>query len=74
MPMLIAEVQAQTGQAGLDLSGLQTALTSAITPQQLLTVLASIIGVGMGFVLMWFGVRKLIKIFSNAFQKGKISA
>ena len=70
MPMLIAEVEA----SGLDLSGLQTALTSAITPQQLLTVLASIIGVGMGFVLMWFGVRKLIKIFSNAFQKGKISA
>lgn len=60
-----------------DLSSLvepiSTALTSAITPAQIVTVLASIVGVGMTFVLMWFGVRKLISIFRKAVTKGKIS-
>ncbi len=52
---------------------LQDALTSSITPAQLVTVLAAIVGVGMTFVLMWFGVRKLISIFRKAVTKGKIS-
>ena len=55
-----------------DFSGLISALNSAITPAQLLTILGSIIGVGMAFVLMWFGVRKLIKIFTTALQRGKL--
>ena len=55
-----------------DFSGVISALNSAITPAQLLTILASIIGVGMAFVLMWFGVRKLIKIFTTALQRGKL--
>lgn len=55
------------------LAPLQTALTSSITPGQIVAVLAGIIGVGMTFVLMWFGVRKLISIFRKAITKGKIS-
>ena len=53
---------------------LSTALTRSITPAQIVALLASIIGVGMTFVLMWFGVRKLISIFRKAVTKGKISA
>lgn len=52
---------------------LQTALVSSITPAQIVIVLASIIGVGMTFVLMWFGVRKLVSIFKKAVTRGKIS-
>lgn len=52
---------------------LKTALVASITPGQIVTVLAGIIGVGMTFVLMWFGVRKLISIFKKAVTKGKIS-
>lgn len=52
---------------------LKTALVGSITPGQIVTVLAGIIGVGMTFVLMWFGVRKLISIFKKAVTKGKIS-
>ncbi len=52
---------------------LQDALTTSITPAQIVTVLAAIVGVGMTFVLMWFGVRKLISIFRKAVTKGKIS-
>lgn len=48
------------------------ALTGSIAPTDLLTVLASIIGVGMGFVLMWFGVRKLVRIFMGALKNGNI--
>ena len=51
---------------------LATSLTASITPADLITVLASIIGVGMTFVLMWFGARKLKQIFTNAVTKGKI--
>lgn len=52
---------------------LQEALVGSITPAQLVTILAAIIGVGMAFVLMWFGARKLKQIFTNAVTKGKIS-
>lgn len=55
------------------LEPLQTALVASITPAQIVLVLASMIGVGMAFVLMWFGVRKLVSIFKKAVTKGKIS-
>lgn len=57
-----------------DFSGLITALQAAITPAQLLTILGTVIGVGMTFVLMWFGVRKIIKIFTTALEKGRLRA
>lgn len=55
-----------------DFSGLITALTTAITPAQMLAVLGAVVGVGMTFFLMWFGVRKIIKIFTSAVQSGRI--
>lgn len=57
----------------LDFSAISTALTTAVTPAQIIAIIASIIGVGMTFVLMWFGVRKLVSIFRKAVTKGKIS-
>ena len=57
----------------IDFSPITTALTSAISPADIITVLASVVAVGMVFVLMWFGIRKLIKIFKNAVTKGKMS-
>ena len=55
----------------IDFSGLITALTTAITPAQLLSILSSVVGVGMGFVLMWFGVRKITRMFTSALSSGK---
>lgn len=52
---------------------LQDALVASITPGQIVAVLATMVGVGMTFVLMWFGVRKLVSIFRKAVTKGKIS-
>lgn len=56
------------------LQPLTTAVTNSITPAQIVGIIAGVIGVGMSFVLMWFGVRKLISIFRKAVTKGKISA
>lgn len=63
----------ETTVATVDFAPLIEALTASITPAQIITVLAAIIGIGMLFVLMWFGVRKLVKIFRNAVFKGQIS-
>lgn len=57
----------------LDFKPLLDALTKAITPAQLIGVLASVVGVGMLFFLTWLGVRKAIKAFTSAVGKGKIS-
>ena len=47
-------------------------LTASLTPLQMVTILSGIIGVGMGFVLMWFGVRKLISIFKSSALYGRL--
>lgn len=57
----------------VDFSGFISALTGSITPAQLLAVLASVVGIGMTFFLMWFGIRKAVRIFTNALSKGKLS-
>lgn len=63
-----------TAMNATDLQPMIDALKSAITPQQMIASIAILVGIGIGFVLMWFGVRKCIGIFRNAVMKGKISA
>lgn len=54
----------------VDLSPLITSLTKSIAPQDIIAVLALIVGVGMPFVLMWFGIRKLISYFRSCALDG----
>ena len=63
---------ATTTVASIDFSSFLSALTSSITPAQVLTVLAAVIGVGMAFFLMWLGVRKATKAFTSAVSTGRI--
>lgn len=56
----------------VDLSSFVTKLTSSISPTDILTVLGSVVGVGMAFFLMWLGVRKAIGAFTSAVRSGKI--
>lgn len=56
----------------VDFSAYISALTSTITTAQVLTVLASVVGVGMGFFLMWLGVRKATTSFTTAVATGRI--
>lgn len=66
--MLLAEVQTGT----IDFTGFLSALTGSITTAQVLAVLASVVGVGMGFFLMWLGVRKALNAFTSAVSSGRI--
>ena len=56
----------------IDFSAFITALTKAITAEQVLGVLASVIGVGMVFFLMWLGVRRAVRSFTTAVSTGRI--
>lgn len=56
----------------IDFTSYITALTSTITPAQVLTVLGSVVGVGMVFFLMWLGVRKATRGFTTAVATGRI--
>ena len=60
------------GAVEVDLSSFITSLTGSITPADILTVLGSVVGVGMAFFLMWLGVRKAIRAFTSAVRSGKI--
>ena len=59
-------------QNAIDFTSYITALTSTITPAQVLTVLGSVVGVGMIFFLMWLGVRKATRGFTTAVATGRI--
>ena len=67
MPLL-----AEATTASVDLSSFVTALTSSITPAQIIAILASVVGVGMAFFLMWLGVRKAVVAFTSAVSRGKL--
>ena len=55
-----------------DLTPIMTALTSAITPASLISMIASVIGYAMPFVLMWFGYRFLKRTFTKAVLAGRL--
>lgn len=56
----------------VDFSAFITALTGTISPADILSILASCVGVGIVFVLMWMGVRKIVGAFSSAVMKGRL--
>ncbi len=62
-----------TAIASLDLSPVTEALTSSVTPGDIITLLASIITFGLPFIFMWFAIRKVIKIFRSAVMGGHIT-
>ena len=68
-PIILAE---PTATGAPDMTEFVSKLTTAITPAQLLQALGSVVGIGMGFVLMWFGVRKAVSVFSSAVRSGKL--
>ena len=74
MIMALVPLAVEVGGATIpDFTPFITAMTGSLTPEMLLTVLASIIGVGMGFVLAWFGVRKSEQMFQSAVFKGRLN-
>lgn len=58
----------------VDITPITSAITSAITPVQVITILAGAITAVMGFVLMYLAVRKVGGMFNSALYRGKIRA
>jgi len=48
-------------------------LTGQISASTIVGVLASVVGVCIGLVFMWWGVRTVTSMLMSAFRKGKIS-
>lgn len=48
-------------------------IKSQVNVSTIIGVLASIVGVCIGLVFLWWGVRKVIRMIMSAFKKGKIS-
>lgn len=68
---------AATGGTGSEaVSAVQTVFTNVtgtINISNIVAILGIVVGACVGLVLMWFGIRKVIKIIMGAFRKGKIS-
>ena len=60
-------------EATIDITPFVTAVSKIVTPTQVLTGLAALVGVAGGFFVMWLLTRKAVKVFSRAASKGKIS-
>lgn len=62
----------QSSAASLDFSPVTTALTGAVTPADILTIISKVIVIGIPFVLAWFGFRFLWAKFRGAVTKGRM--
>lgn len=50
-----------------------TAITSTFSISQIVAMIAGLLGVSMGFVFLWWGVRKGSKMIFKAVKSGKFS-
>ena len=67
MPMLyMVFFMIGEGEPTVDVSGIITALTGTITPAQIASLMASIVGAGALIYLTWVFGRKAIKAFYRA--------
>lgn len=48
-------------------------ITGTITIGNVLSVLAIVLGVAIGFVFFWWGIRKVIRVVSKSFKSGRVS-
>ena len=51
-----------------------TALTSVITVQAVVQIVAAVIGITISFALMWWAARYVSRKINSAFKRGRASA
>lgn len=56
-----------------DFESIFTALQGQISVSTIVGVLAAVVGVCVGLVFMWWGIRKVVSMLMAAFRKGKVS-
>lgn len=57
----------------IDVSSIITAITSAVTPGDIVTLLATVIGACMTFYLVWMGARIVVNMFQSAISSGRLT-
>lgn len=60
------------GTNSIDISAFTNALTSAIEVSDIVTLMGSIVAIGVGFVLAWFAMNKAKSYFVRAVTKGRL--
>lgn len=55
-----------------DFAPVLDALTSQISIGSVVSVIAAVIGAGIGLVFLWWGVRKAVRAIMAAFKSGKL--
>lgn len=72
-----AEGPTTTAPSTADITGGVTTVTNAVTSAFNISTIAEIIGIVLagcvGLFLFWWGARKVVRMISAAFKKGKIS-
>lgn len=56
-----------------DFQSIFSGLTEQISVSSIVGVLAAVVGVCVGLVFMWWGIRKVVRMLMSAFRKGKVS-
>lgn len=70
---LATVVLTEASQIGADtIMSILEAITSTMSVTQIVAMIAGIIGVGMTFVFLWWGVRKGFKAIMGAVTRGKL--
>lgn len=64
----------ETSTLSTQLQSVVTSLTSAFTTSDLLTIVTTCIAAVAGYVVLWFGIRYVIKRVRNGVFKGKMGA
>lgn len=63
----------ETAISSSSFSSVITAITGQISVATVVEVLAYAAGLAVGFVFMWWGVRKALKVLMKAFRSGRAS-
>lgn len=56
-----------------DFKSIFDGLTAQVSVGSIVGVLAAVVGVCVGLVFMWWGIRKVVSMLMAAFRKGKVS-
>ncbi len=71
MTLIMCSV-AFAGEVGTDFTAIKSALTSKFTVAEVSSLIASVVGATVGFAVLWWGARKLVRSIVSAFKTGKI--
>lgn len=62
-----------TGFSSLDFTGITTAITSVITPGDIVTLMATVIAAGLLFSLAWWGGRMIVNSVMISIKTGRLT-